>query len=177
MTHQEDELRIQIVTAVRQAAGELRNHTSSSELFGFALCTDDDVRTLYHVACTRDWVHEKEVGYPDIGFIYVEWTYSASKALFHTISRQFAALATQTYTSNKDWAAARDRRFNLLIMALGDCRKAGAFAPDTLLCAGSTDPSYHLEALAMDGVDSLNIPVVANQFAKALGYEKHRNVA
>ena len=50
----------------------------------------------------------------------------------------------------------------------------GAFDPDTLLCVGSTDPSDHLEALAMRGVDALNSAGVANKFASALGYELHR---
>jgi hypothetical protein len=175
MPHQLTELQIQISSVVRQAAAELRSHTS--ELFGFALCTDDDVRTLYHAACTRDWVREKEVGYPDIGFICVEWTNSATNAPFDAISRQFAKLADETYASDTDWAAARDQRFDLLVSALRDCREAGAFIPETLLCAVSTDPSDHLEALAMKGVDVVNATVIADQFARALGYDKHRGVA
>lgn len=175
MPHQLEELQIQIASAVRQAAAELRSR--DSELFGFALCTDDDVRTLYHIACTRDWVREKEVGYPDIGFIYVEWTLSGSDAPFDAISRQFATLADETYASDTDWATARDQRFHLLVSALRDCREAGAFSPDTLLCAGSTDPSEHLEALAMSGVDAVNAADVADEFARALGYEKHRRRA
>jgi Domain of unknown function (DUF4303) len=172
MGHQLEELQIQIASAVRQAAAELRSH--KSELFGFALCTDDDVRTLYHIACTRDWVRENEVDYPDIGFIYVEWTHSAANAPFDAISRQFSHLADASYASDADWVAARDARFNLLVSALRDCREAGAFAPDTLLCAGSTDPSEHLEALTMSGVDAVNTADIADQFARALGYENHR---
>jgi hypothetical protein len=177
MSLQADELRNQTATAVRDAAEELRARTPNSRLFGFALCTDDDVRTLYHVACTIDWVREKEVAYPDIGFIYVEWTHSAASGPFHLISRQLAALADQTYASDEDWGAARDRRFEALVLALKDCRTTDTFDLDTLLCVGSTDPSGHLEALAMHGVDVLNSPSVANQFAKALGYEMHRNKA
>jgi hypothetical protein len=43
-----------------------------------------------------------------------------------------------------------------------------------LLCCGDTDPSYHMESLAMNAVDKLNLPVVADQFAKYLGYSHHR---
>jgi hypothetical protein len=175
MTPPLDELRNEIISAIRQAAAELQG--SNSALFGFALCTDDDVRTLYHVACTRDWVSEKEVGYPDIGFIYVEWIHSASNAQFNVISQKFGTLADSTYASDMDWSAARDQRFNLLVSALRDCRETGAFSPGTLLCAGSTDPSDHLEALAMNGVDVVNTPAIANQFARALGYEKYRREA
>lgn len=173
MPHPLEELRTQIANAVRRAAAELQS--DNAELFGFALCTDDDVRTLYHVACTRDWVRENEGDYPEIGFIYVEWTHSADDTPFDAISRQFAALADAHYASDGAWAAARDQRFNLLVSALRDCREAGAFAPDTLLCAGSTDPSEHLEALAMSGVEAVNTADIANQFAGALGYEKHRS--
>lgn len=172
MPHQLEELKIQVVSAVRQAAAELRSHRSG--LYGFALCTDDDVRTLYHIACTRDWVREQEVDYPDIGFIYVEWTHSADDAPFDAISGQFASLADASYPSDVAWAAARDQRFDLLVSALRDCRAAGVFAPDTLLCAGSTDPSDHLEALAMRGVDAVNAADIGNEFARALGYEQHR---
>lgn len=172
MPHQPEELQIQTVSAVRQAAAELRSR--NSELFGFALCTDDEVRTLYHLACTRDWVHEEEVDDPDIRFIYVEWTLSGSDAPFDAISRQFATLADANYASDADWAAARDQRFHLLVSALRECREAGSFSPDTLLCAGSTDPSEHLEALAMSGVDAVNAAGIADGFARALGYGKHR---
>lgn len=175
MPHPLEELRIQIADAVRQAVAELRS--DHAELSGFALCTDDDVRTLYHVACTRDWVRKNEGDYPEIGFIYVEWTHSADAAPFDAISRQFAALADADYASEEAWAAARDQRFKLLVSALRDCREGDAFAPETLLCAGSTDPSEHLEALAMSGVEAVNTADVANQFASALGYEKHRTRA
>lgn len=168
-----DELRSQITAAIRQAADELRNSTNQSGLFGFALCTDDEVRTLFHVACTRDWVREKEVKNPDIGYLYNEWTLTASDAKFDLISQQFGKLADQDF-GNPDWGSARDERFKLLELALADCRKSGVFDSDTLLCAGSTDPSEHLQALDMKCVDALNTLTVASRYAKALGYEKHR---
>ena len=173
MLHRAESLQAQVTAAVRQAAAELRSR--DPDLFGFALCVDDDVRTLYHIACTQDWVRENEADDPDIGFIYVEWTLSAGDAPFDAISRQFAALADETCASDAEWAAARDQRFHLLVSALRDCREAGAFSPDTLLCAGSTDPSGHLEALAMGCVDAVNAVEVADRFASALGYEKYRS--
>lgn len=122
-------------------------------------------------------MRENEADDPDIGFIYVEWTLSASNTPFDAISRRFAALADEIHASDAEWEAARDGRFNLLVSALRDCREAGAFSPDTLLCAGSTDPSAHLEALAMRGVDAINAVDIADRFARALGYENHRRRA
>jgi hypothetical protein len=131
--------------------------------------------TLCHVACTSDWVQDNEKSYSDIGFVYVEWTDCAAEANFEPISQQLAALASHSYPSNDDWAAARDLRFNALVLALKDCRDACIFDAETLLCVGSTDPCDHLEALAMNSVDLLNSPVIAGKFAQALGYEKHRH--
>lgn len=173
MTPQFEEFRVHIANAVRQAAAELRS--KNGELFGFAFCTDDDLSTFYHVACSREWVREKEAGYPDIGFISVEWTLSTDHEPFDVVSRQFAKFANDTYPSDEDWSEARDQRFNLLVSALRDCRGTDTFAPDTLLCVGGTDPSDHLEALAMHGVDALNTPAIADRYGKALGYAKYRS--
>ncbi|MBX9671757.1 MAG: DUF4303 domain-containing protein [Candidatus Obscuribacterales bacterium] len=177
MTNKNNDLRMETAAAVRIAADELHQQSGGSKLFGFALCTDDDVRTLFHVACTPDWVKNQETSYPEIGFVYTEWTHSATDAPFTPISQQLAALATQTCSSDNAWSDARDSRFEALVRALKDCRDAGVFSTDTLLCVGSTDPSDHLEALAMNSVDRLNSPDIANRFAEALGYEKYRSKA
>jgi hypothetical protein len=172
-----EQTRADVALAVRQAVSELLGTESKEELFGFALCTDDDLRTVYHVACTRSWVRERDGGYPGNGFIYVEWEDSASESLFQKISDRFSKLADERYPSDATWSDARDRRFEALVLALLDCRKDGLFAEDTLLCVGSTDPSEYLEALAMHAVERLNSPVIADQFAEHLGYEKHRKKA
>jgi hypothetical protein len=160
--------------AIQKAKDQIDEKFGNAALFGFALCTDDDVRTLYHVACTRDWVAEREEGYPDIGYIYVEWTESGDDTLFDEINAILSQLADQDHGCDKGWAAARNKRFESLVAGLSDCRQAGLFDEPTLLCVASTDPSDHLEALAMHAVDRLNTTEVAGRFAEALGYEKHR---
>lgn len=172
-----DELRTATAAAVRQRAKELRGTAETANLSGFALCTDDDVSTLYHVACTREWVSEKEKRYPGVGFIYVEWTLSEHDQVFGPISEQLASLAKLKHGDDAMWGAARDHRFQALFLALKDCRASAVFEPDTLLCVGSTDPSTHMEVLTMNAVEMLNTKPVAAQFAKALGYEKHRKPA
>lgn len=168
------ELRVATVAAIRHAVAEFRREHPIGDLFGFALCVDDDLRTLYQVCCTRQWVHDRDGDYPGIGFIYVEWEDSADEALFEPLSQRLATLADAPHSSDAAWANERDGRFESLVLALKDCREDGLFAPDTLLCVGSTDPSAHLEALAMTAVDRLNLPLVADQFAAHLGYEMHR---
>ncbi len=168
------EARSDTVAAIRLAVKELQERQPMGELFGFALCTDDDLRTLYHVACTRAWVREREAGYPGIGYIFVEWEDSASDGLFERVSCQFASLADESHASDTAWAEARDLRFAALTHALEECRREQLFHEETLLCIGSTDPSEHLEALAMDAVDRLNSRKIADLFARHLGYEQHR---
>ena len=174
MTDEYDELRRLTADAVRQAQAELARQFGADRLHGFALCTDDDVSTLFHTACTRSWVEEREPKYEGIGCIYVEWEQTASDTLFESASELVAGLANAEQADEEAWAAARDRRFAALVRGLQDCRDAGLFDADALLCCGSTDPSEHLEALAMQAVDRLNQPAAADQFAEHLGYEHHR---
>lgn len=177
MATYDDELRALTADAVRKAQVELFEQFGSDALFSFALCTDDDVRTLYHVACTKEWVEMNKQNYPEIGYIYVEWEQSADGALFDNIGEKLATLADQDYPSDEEWVAARDRRFELLVQALHDCRNEGIFTENTLLCVGSTDPSNELECLAMNAVDRLNPNRLADQFAEALGYEAYRHTS
>lgn len=172
-----EQIRSDVALAVCKAVSDLLSGYAKEDLFGFALCTDDDLRTVYHVACTRSWVAERDVGYPGIGFIYVEWEDSADDSLLEKASVRFTKLADERYQNDAAWADARDKRFEALVLALMDCRKDGLFAEDTLLCVGSTDPSEHLEALTMHAVERLNSLTIANQFAEHLGYEKHRKKA
>lgn len=160
--------------AIQLAAKELREKNATGRLFGFALCTDDDVRTLYHVACTADWVQAKETSYPDVGYIYVEWPDSASGEAFNKISEQLAELADQEDEDDEALLAARNRRFDAMVLALVDCRKVKIFDPETLLCVASTDPGPDLEEMTMRAVEKLNLPNVVDEFARALGYEHHR---
>lgn len=167
-----EKLQAQCVDAILQAAQEFR--TENADLFGFSLCTDDGVSTLFHIACTKDWVLDHCVDDPDIAYISVEWTLYADKTQFRAVSRQLSALSEEDEDSPDAWEAARDRRFGMLVSALKECRDAGAFSPETLLSAGSTDPSEDLQAMAMNAVDELNKPEIADRFAKAHGYEKYR---
>lgn len=171
----ECDLRSSVASAVQEAKHQIDEKYGDSPVFGFALCTDDEVRTLYHVACTTDWVSQRVQGYPKIGFMYVEWMQSGDDSLFGEISAILDQLADQEYGSDEAWETARDDRFEALVLGLYDVRKAGHFDRDTLLCVGSTDPSEHLEALAVDGVYQLNTMAVADKFADAFGYEVCRN--
>jgi Domain of unknown function (DUF4303) len=169
-----NDLRSLVATVVKTVKVQIDKKYDKSPLSGFALCTDDDVRNLYHVACTRTWVDEQKESDPDIGYVYVDWDESCDDSLFDKINTIMSQLADQDFESADDWANARDRRFESLVLGLSDCRTAKIFDKLTLLCVGSTDPSDHLEGLAMDAVDRLNSSEIADGFAVALEYEKYR---
>ena len=137
-------------------------------LHGFALCTDDDVMTLFSAACTKSWVAEREADYEAIGYIYTEWEQGSGDSHFNSISDTVAELAADDENSTVE------QRFEAFVLALEDCRNEGLFDPDTLLCCGSTDPDDEMEMLAMRAVDRLNSTANADKFAEHLGYEEHR---
>jgi len=137
-------------------------------IHGFALCTDNDVMTLFSAACTKSWVSEREADYEAIGYIYTEWVQNSGDSHFDAISKTVAALSGDSVESTVE------QRFQALVSALQECRNEGLFDSDTLLCCGSTDPSDKMEWLAMRAVDRLNSKVTADLFAEHLGYEHHR---
>lgn len=167
-----EQLQAQCVRAILQAVQEFR--AQNADLFGFALCTNDEVSTLFHVACTKDWVRNCSADNPDKAYISVEWTSEADRTSFRVISNQLSVLSQRDEDLPEEWEAARNRRFSLLVSALKECRAADAFSPETLLCAGSTDPCEELQAMEMRTVEELNRAEIADRFAVAHGYDKYR---
>ncbi len=167
------ELQNSIVQAVNVAHKELLQLSDNNNIFGFALCTDDDVSGFYHVACTKDWVKNKEGSYPGIGYIYVEWEQSGSENIFDDSNLKISKLYNMKYPNEKVWEQERDARFQTLVSALLEIRKNGLFQQDTLLAVGSTDPSDYMESLEMKAVSQLNNSSITKNFADALGYEKY----
>ena len=170
-----DKLRSSVEKDIRQACMELKLSYPNDELIGFALCTDDDVMSIYHVVCTKNWVNEHEPDYPDIRYLAVEWEQSASEELFNEAQDLVAMLAEINYPTDNEWARARDLRFVALVSALEACRVSGIFSPNTLLTVGSTDPSQYFQWLEMKAVEWLNEETIVDGFERALGYSEYRN--
>ena len=161
-------LRRSVADAIRKAHSEMVTEFGDDPIHGFALCTDDDVMTLFSAACSKSWVAEREANYEAIGYIYTEWEQDSGVSHFEPISETVGELA------DDDDQSTVQQRFEAFVLALQDCRKEGVFDPDTLLCCGSTDPSDEMEMLAMRAVDRLNTSANADHFAEHLGYQEHR---
>ncbi len=168
MTNIHEKLRKSTAAAIRKAHADMCTEFGSDHIHGFALCTDDDVMTLFSAACTRSWVEEREADYDAIGYIYTEWDQDSGDRHFNAVSRTVAKMARDEEGSTPE------QRFEAFVLALEDCRNEGLFHQDTLLCCGSTDPSEEMEMLAMRAVDRLNSIATADLFAKHLGYEELR---
>lgn len=168
MDKKNNELMKLAVDAIEKAATILNSQYGRENIFGFALCTDDEVGSLYHVACTKDWVEEAtKKQYPEIGYISVEWKQTAGSEIFDPVVKWLN-------NAGPDRFQKRDDNFESLVLAIEECKKRGLFTDDTLLCIGSTDPSGQMEMLAMRAVDRLNKKTVADNFAQALMYEAYR---
>lgn len=163
------DLRKRTAEAIRLAIKEMSASLSADKLHGFALCTDDDVMTLFPAACSQSWVGERSDDYEAIGFIYTEWDQDAGDSHFDSLSEMVADMADED-----DSDSAREKRFEAFVLALKDCRDEGLFDADTLLCCGSTDPMDEMEKLAMQAVEKLNSASNADLFAQHLGYEEYR---
>ena len=158
------------VEAIRVAAAEACQTVDKDAIFGFALCTDDDVETIYHAYATRQWVADHEDGYPEIGFISVEWAQSSSDHLFLPLSQTLRVWAATDERRAPDFDAGRSMRFQALVEAMKLCRDEGLFDTHTLLCVGSTDPDGLMERLAGNAGRLLNNEAIATAYCRALGY-------
>lgn len=154
-----------VSAAIRAAVSQADEAHGPDLLHGFGLCTDNDVRTLYHVYATKDWLSERAASYPEIGMTAVEWLQQSDESDFDAISLQLA-----------DWARSDEQtgsihpdrgpmiRFRVLFQALKICRDEGLFAPDTFLCVGSTDPDPLMVDLTCAAAPLLNVPEVASAY-------------
>ncbi len=154
---------------IKKAARELDSKYGLNNLHGFALGTDDDVRTLYHVVCTHQWVDEQtiEQDYKGIAYIFVEWTQVGDDHLFLSVAK---LLNQEADKESLDWAGDRDKRFAAIGDALAEIRDENIFALDTFLYAGSTDPSDHMEELSLVLAKSINTQHHLDGYFNAMGY-------
>lgn len=158
------------VDAIRQAANEAYESNEKDALFGFAICTDDDVDSVYHVYATRPWVSEREPDYPQIGLISVEWSQASDDTLFLALSKMFREWAsTDQSAPHRNFDEDRTVRFRALVEAMKICRDEGLFDARTLLSVSSTDPDDLMVRLACDAGRYLNIDEVAAAYCKMMG--------
>jgi len=174
MTNELVKLTSNLLSAIEKTKYQIDKKYPNQKLFGYALCTTDDLSGVYHVACTSEWVNKNSKGFEEIGYISVEWEESGDDTEFDYCN----SLIHESYEMNKDdFETWRDLTFQALVTALQQAREAGLFEDHTHLSAGSTDPSEHMELLETQGIDIMNPPNLADSLVNALGFSKYRNKA
>lgn len=161
-----------IINEIEKASIEIDKQFGLENIHGFALGTDDDVMTLFHVLSTSNWVKTEAVrlNYDDIGYVFVEWQETVGENLFSDLSKMFREESEKDYGTDDDWALARDKRLLSISFALEEVRNRKLFKEQTFLCFGSTDPSPYIEKLEWDEIQRYNLETNINKYSKAMGY-------
>ena len=134
-------------------------------LAAYAICTDDDLSTLFWVATTHEYV----LGVADIALRYsaVEWPYGYGSSAFDA-ARAELHLLYDVARARESFQGHVAAAFQALVDALRSVRNSGGFEADTLLYVASTDPSEHLDALERRGVEYLNTEVGIDRWRTTL---------
>ena len=175
MIEYNEKLKSLLVSAIKKTKKELDDKYGADKLFGYALCTDDAVTTLYHIACTKSWVEDRKPKYEEIGYISVEWEQSGDDSHFDAAYDEILRNYESGGHEDDSFEKLRDQRFESFVQALKQCREENTFDEETHLSAGGTDPSDHLELLEMRGIDRINPKALADLLAKGLCLVKYRS--
>ncbi|GEM_PF-4406766 len=164
-----------LVSAIKKTKAEIDKKYGKDKLFGYALCTDDTVMTIYHIACTVSWVKERAKEDKYIGYISVEWEQAGNDSHFDQAYQEIIQNYERHADHHDKFERNRNMRFEAMVQALKQCRETFIFDQETHLSVGSTDPSEYLEFLAIRAIDRINSAELANQLAKALNIEHYRS--
>ena len=157
------------IDAIRVAAVEAFQRVEKKSVFGFALCTDNDLGGVFHTYATRDWVSEREPEYPGIGFIPVEWEQGYDGAPFLELSKTFFEISqSDRHLPHAAYEKSCLTRFRILVEAMRICRDEGLFDPNTLLCVGGTDPEAILVEWTCHAARYLNKAEIAEEYCRTI---------
>lgn len=146
-----------LVDAVEEAAtaalAAITAEHPGERLLGFALCTDDDMWTLYAAATTLE-----ALANPGERFMPVDWPYEQS------VQFDRAAALLKNRPAGSDYRV----YFQSLTKALSRMRAKAMFDPDTFLIALSTDPGARQRRLAREALLELNSQAIAEAALRVL---------
>ncbi len=141
--------------AIRESLSVLREQGSCRHLAGYALLTDDDLRTLLYAAI------DSEAGAlasdPDLLFSPTEWPIADRDLVEPSRSLQRGA------DNAVDFDGYVDGAFACLVSALFSLRASGDFDQSVFLIVASTDPGPHLRRLEEGAAELLNSPSVVRR--------------
>jgi hypothetical protein len=154
-----------VLEALRVAVRRFIDAHPNERISGFALLTDDDLRTLGYAACTYEALGD------DIGgatrFEPVDWPYGDGQEVFDEAGAFLASLAD----SNPNHRDHVETAFASLVAAMETAKAEGTLPHDVYCTPISTDPSELLERLEDQAILTLNGPVVQKARRIAVGID------
>lgn len=168
----------EVVELVRAGAVEaidaLRAAHPNDPLVGFALCTDDDVITLYHVGCTRSFAGSHH-DVPDVGFAPTEWTQDAGvkPVAFDAVCQHLDARPMPP--GSKFWGPELEQDFEAMVAGLARARADASLDQEVFVWVTSTDPGPAMVELAEKALPRLNSPAVVRRRRESIlaGMQHH----
>ena len=142
---------------VKNSLLELASDHPGDPVAGYALCTDDELSTLFWVATTHR--HIATVSDTKLKFSAVEWPHGHSSDALRAAQDMLA----EQHRSALARGALEEHVFEsfaALVEALTHARTQGLIPPSALVYAASTDPSPRLDDLERQCVVHLNPPDV-----------------
>jgi hypothetical protein len=150
-----------VADAVAKSVTRIGQAYPRERVTGYALATDDDLGTLFHVACTAESESESPLlaGFGD-------WTREAPSDPFGAVNK---VLRRWAHESGDDESEAHEPVvyrgiFEALVAGLLQARHDGLFADDVFLVVGSTDPGPAIERLEHEAVERLNPPPMVRKW-------------
>lgn len=153
-----------IKDALRRVLPLLSRSHPGERISGFALCTDDSLSTLFHVASTREFVARSRA--PFVEFVPVEWKYADGAE--HLEEANKILESRYRATTKESFPAHVDQSFREMAAALQELKAEGLFDETVFLTVCSTDPGPELEEMETSVVTLLNSKEVADRWMHAM---------
>jgi hypothetical protein len=135
------------------------------DLWGYVLCTDDDVSTLGCVACTREWAEAN----PSRRWIPACWDDWSGTPVLERFNDE---LCDRSMGANGEaFERHIETAFEELTAVLARVRADGLVAPNTLLAVLVPDPGPAAQELAARSIDALNEEATARGWKSELGLQ------
>ncbi len=153
--------------AIIRNLSDIAQEVSHAEIEGYAICTDDDLITIFGVATTRDFASSVD---SSLRYGAVEWPYGYKSNAFDEarleLARRYEVVGSESFPRHVE------ESFEMIVEALSRVRASGILAKDCLLYACSTDPGPHLEIMEMKSLWRLNSPEGVGKWEETHGPAK-----
>ncbi len=137
-----DQLKNLVKSASRETFINLQHRYRDEGLNGFALCTDDSVMTIYHMASTEKWSDN----HAEFRYSPVEWRLTDNDRLFDPAYELIMARVERQYDEQYEdkFEQLVDLTFNSFVTALYELKQEGVIPDTVFLTVMSTDPGDHM---------------------------------